>query len=93
MQVGAAAQRADLAIAEHAGDRHCGERLAAEAHIAVGRAVEAPAAAQAGEQQGGQGLGLPLRAGGKQQARFLAGGVAIAKLELLILEEQNSVVQ
>ena len=41
MQVGGGADRADFAIAEHAGDGHGGEHLAAELHIAIGLAVGA----------------------------------------------------
>jgi hypothetical protein len=56
VQVGGAAHRADLAVAEQAGDRHGAEHLPAEAHVAVDLAVEAFAPAEAGEQEGGQGL-------------------------------------
>jgi hypothetical protein len=54
--MGAAPHRPDLAVAEHSGDRQLGEAFAAEAHIPIGLAVEAAAAAQAGEQQGDQGF-------------------------------------
>ena len=52
MQVRGATERADLAVAEHPGDRHGGEGFAAEAHVAVGAAVEAAAAAEATRTRG-----------------------------------------
>ena len=60
MQVGGSPHRAQLAIAEGTGDGQVAELLPAEAHIPIGMAIEAGAPAEAGEQQGRQGLGLPL---------------------------------
>ena len=85
MQVGGSPHRAQLAIAEGTGDGQVAELLPAEAHIPIGMAIEAGAPAEAGKQQGRQGLGLLLLLEGQQLAQFLAGGGAIAQLELHLL--------
>ena len=85
MQLGAAVDRADLTIAEQPADGQLRELLAAQCGIHMGLAVEALAAAHAGEQHRCEGLGAPLLLLVQQATQLLAGGIAIAQLELQAL--------
>jgi hypothetical protein len=58
MQVGAAGDGPDFAIAERASDGNLGKGLPAGAHIPIALAIEPLAPAQTGKHQGCQGRGL-----------------------------------
>ena len=85
MQVGGAGHRADLAIAKGPGHRQARINSRTGVHIAVWHPVEPLAPPQTGEQQPQQRLLVAAGLALQQLPQFLAGGVAIAQLELHLL--------
>ena len=85
MQMGAAGDGPDFAIAERPSNGNLGKGLPAGAHIPIPLAIEPLAPAQAGKHQGGQWRWLLQALTLQQLAQFLAGGGAIPQLELHLL--------
>src|SRR5262249_37462070 len=84
VQEGLAADGADLAVAEKAGERDRAELGGHAARVVVGGAEQAGAAAVAATEHGGgrPGLAQGLGGGGGPLAQVLVGGGGVAHLEL-----------